>query len=168
MTTSAAVPPPPGGPCTGPGPSICAEPWDAPDGVRLRAEQRAELDARYGCDDHEPGAAPSAGDVGVFLLARDAAGRALGCGALRPLSATTAEVKRMYVVPAARGTGVAAAVLRALGDAARDLGLTRLVLETGTAQPDAIRFYEREGYTPIPNFGPYAGEPLSLCYGRDL
>ena len=147
---------------------VAPEAWDAPDATRLRAEQRAELDARYGCDDHEPGSAPTAADVGVFLLARDDTGRALGCGGLRRLSPAVAEVKRMYVVPAARGTGVAVALLRALEAAGRDLGLTRLVLETGTAQPDAIRFYEREGYTRIPNFGPYAGEPLSVCYGRDL
>ena len=36
------------------------------------------------------------------------------------------------------------------------------------AQPDAIRFYEREGYTRIDNFGPYGGEPLSVCYARSL
>jgi putative acetyltransferase len=40
--------------------------------------------------------------------------------------------------------------------------------ETGTAQPDAIRFYEREGYRLIDSFGPYAGLPLSVCYARSL
>lgn len=46
--------------------------WDDPDGAALRARQCAELDARYGCDDHEPGMPPSAADVDVFLVARDA------------------------------------------------------------------------------------------------
>jgi GNAT superfamily N-acetyltransferase len=60
------------------------------------------------------------------------------------------------------------AVLRALEAAARERGWTDLVLETGTEQPDAIRFYEREGYELIPNFGAYADSPISLCYARSL
>ena len=136
--------------------------------VRLREAQRTELDARYGTDDHEPGALPTAETVAVFLVARDAAGTALGCGGIRLLGPGSGEVKRMYVEPAARGTGVAAAILRALEDHARDLGITRLLLETGTGQPDAIRFYQREGYEPIEAYGPYRGEPLSRCFARDL
>ncbi|MBE8520340.1 GNAT family N-acetyltransferase [Amycolatopsis sp. H6(2020)] len=142
--------------------------WDDPDAVRLREAQRTELDARYGTDDHEPGAAPTAETVAVFLLARDADGTAVGCGGLRLLGPGSGEVKRMYVEPAARGTGVAAALLRALEDHARNLGITRLLLETGTGQPDAIRFYQREGYEPIEAYGPYRGEPLSRCFARDL
>jgi GNAT superfamily N-acetyltransferase len=142
--------------------------WDDPDGIRLRAAQRAELDARYGNDDHEPGAAPTADSVAIFLIARDATGTAVGCGGLRFLEPGTAEIKRMYVDPAARGTGVAVTLLRGLEDRARELGIDRLLLETGTAQPEAIRFYQREGYAPIEAFGPYRGEPLSLCFARDL
>ncbi|MEV6645073.1 GNAT family N-acetyltransferase [Amycolatopsis sp. NPDC051371] len=147
---------------------ITAVTWDDPDAVRLRAAQRTELDARYGTDDHEPGAMPTAESVAVFLVARDAGGTALGCGGLRLLGPGSGEVKRMYVEPAARGTGVATALLRALEDRARDFGIARLLLETGTGQPDAIRFYQREGYEPIEAYGPYAGEPLSRCFARDL
>ena len=147
---------------------VMLEAWDAPDGTRLRAAQRAELDARYGCDDHEPGVAPSAADVTVFLVARSVDGAALGCGCLRRLDGTTAEIKRMYVEPAARGTGVSVAVLRALEEQARQLGCATLVLETGTAQPDAIRFYEREGYQRTEGYGPYRGNPLSVCFTRTL
>ncbi|AZH84770.1 GNAT family N-acetyltransferase [Plantibacter sp. PA-3-X8] len=142
--------------------------WTDEVGARLRRAQRTELDARYGSDDHEPGTPPSGDDIAVFLVATDAAGTALGCGALRLLAEHRAEVKRMYVAPAARGTGVAVAVLRALEDEARSLGVEELLLETGTAQPDAMRFYEREGYAPIPAFGPYVDEPLSRCYARRL
>jgi putative acetyltransferase len=144
------------------------EPWDGTDGVRLRAAQRAELDARYGNDDHEPGAAPTAADVAVFVIARGPDGRAVGCGGLRFLEPGTAEVKRMYVEPTERGRGAATRILRALEDRARGAGVTRLVLETGTRQPEAIRFYEREGYSRVPNFGPYAGAPESVCYAREL
>ncbi|WP_284745765.1 GNAT family N-acetyltransferase [Amycolatopsis sp. RTGN1] len=147
---------------------ITAVAWDDPDAVRLRAAQRTELDARYGTDDHEPGALPSAETMAVFLVARDAGGTAIGCGGLRLLGPGSGEVKRMYVEPAARGTGVAAALLRALEDRARDFGIARLLLETGTGQPDAIRFYQREGYEPIEAYGPYVGEPLSRCFARDL
>ncbi|MEU0529788.1 GNAT family N-acetyltransferase [Amycolatopsis tolypomycina] len=142
--------------------------WDDADAVRLREAQRIELDARYGTDDHEPGAVPTAESVAVFLVARDAGGTAVGCGGLRPLGPGSGEVKRMYVEPSARGTGVATALLRALEDHAKSLGITRLLLETGTGQPDAIRFYQREGYEPIEAYGPYRGEPLSRCFARDL
>jgi putative acetyltransferase len=142
-------------------------PWDDPAGAALRAAQRAELDARYGTADHEPGDAPSAGDVDVFLLAtRD--GAPIGCGALRRLDATSAELKRMYVTPPERGSGVAIALLRALESAAAERGWPVLRLETGTEQPDARRFYEREGYRRIPLFGAYEGSALSVCYERVL
>ena len=142
-------------------------PWTVPAGLSLRAAQRAELDQRYGCDDHEPGTPPSADDIDVFLIAADDSGP-IGCGALRRLDETSAEVKRMYVVPDRRGSGVAVALLRALEDAARTRGWATLRLETGPAQPDAIRFYEREGYRQIPLFGAYAGSDLSVCYERAL
>lgn len=153
--------------------AVLAEDWDTADGVRLRTAQREELDARYGCSDHEPGTLPSAADITTFLVARDGSGTALGCGALRLLEPGSAggrraEIKRMYVEPAARGTGVAVAVLRGLEAEARALGVTELLLETGTGQPDAIRFYEREGYTVIPNYGPYVGSAISVCYARTL
>jgi GNAT superfamily N-acetyltransferase len=148
--------------------TIEARAWDDPEGVALRAGQRAELDERYGCDDHEPGPLPSAEDVAVFLMAFVPDGKAVGCGALRALDAVSAEVKRMYVVPGSRGSGVAAALLAALEDAARDRGWTTVKLETGDAQPDAIRFYEREGYHRIPRFGHYADWDISVCYEKSL
>jgi putative acetyltransferase len=148
--------------------TIQAEPWDTDDGERLRSRQRAELDARYGSDDHEPGTPPTAEDITVFLVARNHSGEAVACGALRVLDLESAEIKRMYVVPEQRGSGAATLVLLGLEAEARALSLTELKLETGTAQPDAIRFYEREGYGLIDNFGPYAGQPLSICYARSL
>ena len=149
--------------------TIEERPWDDPAGAALRAAQRAELDLRYGTDDHEPGTPPSAVDIDLFLVAADPTdGHPAGCGVLRRLSDTSAEVKRMYVEPASRGSGVATALLRALEAAARNRGWTTLRLETGLAQPDAIRFYEREGYREIPLFGPYVGAALSVCYERLL
>ncbi|MGJ0390875.1 GNAT family N-acetyltransferase [Microbacterium sp. CGR1] len=147
--------------------------WTHPDAERLRAAQRVELDARYGSDDHEPGVIRSADDVPVFLIARDAHAEAIVCGGLRVLDDDVlgegvAEIKRMYATPQARGTGAAAAMLSALEREADGLGIRRLVLETGTAQPDAVRFYEREGYAPIPLYGHYVKSDLSLCFAKVL
>src|SRR5690242_7639038 len=93
--------------------------WTDPAGAALRAAQRAELDQRYGCADHEPGTPPTATDIDLFLVAVAPDGRAVGCGALRRLTPTSAEIKRMYVDPASRGSGVATGVLRALEAAAQ-------------------------------------------------
>ncbi|MQM27788.1 GNAT family N-acetyltransferase [Glycomyces albidus] len=144
--------------------------WDDPEGARLRAAQRAELDARFGCDDHEPGPAPSSADIEVFLVAVDANGTAVGCGGLRRLDAGTAKVKRMYVLPGFRGSGVAPAILAALEATARGRGWGTLRLETGdeARMPDANRFYRREGYRPIPRYGHYVDSDVSVCYEKRL
>lgn len=141
-------------------------PWDAPEAVALREEQRVEIEERYG-PDSEPGPAPSGADVAVFLVAR-AGGEPVGCGALRPLEPGAAEVKRMYVVPEWRGRGVSVRILTGLERAAVDQGWRTLRLETGPKQPEAIRLYERSGYVRIPNYGHYIGHDDSLCYERIL
>ncbi|MFJ2738575.1 GNAT family N-acetyltransferase [Streptomyces sp. NPDC087440] len=142
--------------------------WDDPAATALRARQRTEIAERYGTPDSEPGTPPSAEDIAVFLVARTEDGTAVGCGGLRDLGAGIGEVKRMYVAPDQRGAGVATAVLAALEEWARSRGWTRLRLETGLAQPDAVRFYTRSGYRRIPNFGSYEGLSTSLCYEREL
>ena len=104
-------------------------------------------------------------------MARNAAGTPLGCGALRRLDDDAAEVKRMYVVPEARGRGVSKALLAGLEDAARECGWGTLRLETGPRQPEAIGLYERAGYRPIAAFGAYVGTADlddSLFYERVL
>ncbi|MCD0443455.1 GNAT family N-acetyltransferase [Glycomyces sp. A-F 0318] len=143
--------------------TIADESWDGEDGLRLRGAMEAELAARYNIPDQETDK-PTAETVTAFVVARDANGAATGCGALRLLDDGTAEVKRMYVVPEARGTGVATGVLRALEDHARRLGVDAIVLSTGVKQPDAIRFYEREGYQRTDGYGPYVGHPMARCF----
>lgn len=138
--------------------------WDDPASVALRTAQRDELTIRYNDPNSEPGPAPSADDISLFLVAFDNNGEGIACGGLRALDDRHGEVKRMFVRPDRRGSGVATLILRQLEDAARARGWNRLVLETGDRQPDAIRFYEREGYTRIPNYGHYVDSPLSLCY----
>ncbi|MCP3822224.1 GNAT family N-acetyltransferase [Streptomyces sp. A3M-1-3] len=136
--------------------------------LRCVHRQRAEIAAAYGTPDSEPGVAPSAADIAVFFVASDDDGTAVGCGGLRDLGGGVGEVKRMYVAPAWRGSGVAARILRTLEEWARGQGWTSLRLETGDRQPDAVRFYTRSGYGRIPNFGAYAGLGSSLCFERPL
>ncbi|MFI5754759.1 GNAT family N-acetyltransferase [Streptomyces sp. NPDC051569] len=143
-------------------------PWADPDATALRTAQRAEVAVRYGTPDSEPGVAPSAADIAVFFVARQDDGTAVGCGGLRDLGEGIGEVKRMYVDPAWRGSGVSGRILRTLEDWARGQGWTSLRLETGDRQPDAVRFYTRSGYTRIPNFGAYADSGISLCFERSL
>jgi GNAT superfamily N-acetyltransferase len=132
--------------------------WDDVDVQRLAADQQAEVRARYD-GKGEPGTPPSASDISVVLVARDDDANALGCGALRVLGDGVAEVKRMYVAPAARGRGVAKAVLAGLEEAARERGWTTLRLETGPRQPEAIGLYSQAGYRPIEAFGAYVDAP---------
>jgi GNAT superfamily N-acetyltransferase len=146
---------------------VRAVPWNDPAGEALRVAQQIEVAARYGVPDSEPGPKPTAADISVFLVAFDD-DQAVGCGGLRTLDDAHGEIKRMYVIPERRGTGVATAILTALEGEARGRGWSRLVLETGDRQPDAMRLYEREGYTLIPNFGYYADSPLSVCYEKNL
>jgi putative acetyltransferase len=145
--------------------AVRAVPWDDPAGEALRVAQQTEVSARYGVPDSEPGPKPTAADIAVFLVAFDD-GVAVGCGGLRTLDGSHGEIKRMYVVPERRGTGVSTALLSALEGEARGRGWDRLVLETGDQQPDATRLYEREGYSRIPNFGYYADSDLSICYEK--
>jgi GNAT superfamily N-acetyltransferase len=130
--------------------------WDDPDVRALVAAQQAELRSRYG-GAGEPGTPPSAADVSVVLVARDEDGGALGCGALRALGRTVAEIKRMYVIPSARGRGVSKALLAGLEAAAGKRGWTTLRLETGPLQPEAVALYSGAGYRSIGAFGAYVG-----------
>jgi len=93
-----------------------------------------------------------------FFIARD--GAALGCGGVA-LFDGFAEVKRMYVVPAARGTGVAPAILARIEAETIAAGISLLRLETGDVQHAAMRLYARAGFTPCAAFGDYLAMPAS-------
>jgi GNAT superfamily N-acetyltransferase len=83
-------------------------------------------------------------------------------------SARPAEVKRMYVAPAGRRQGLARLMLAHLEATARAAGADVMILETGTAQPEAMALYVAAGYERVEPFGHYRGEPLNRCYGRRL
>jgi putative acetyltransferase len=143
-------------------------PWSDPGAMALRDAMRMEIEARYGTCDAEPGPVPTALDITACFVAYDDSDRPVGCGALRELPGNDAEVKRMFVASSHRGTGVSSAILLELERFGRERAWSRLVLETGDRQPDAVRFYEREGFTRIPNFAYYADSEHSLCFEKTL
>jgi len=105
---------------------------------------------------------------GTFLIV-SREGAPVGCGALRLLDAETAELKRMYVIPSARGTGLGRRLVIALETEARALGVRRLVLETGVRQAAALALYRRTGFQPVPLYGEYCRSPeTSVCLGKEL
>jgi GNAT superfamily N-acetyltransferase len=143
----------------------------SPDAVRLIAALNAELDAMFpeqGATHFSLSGDQTANGQGAFLIAYlDEI--AVGCGAVRRLDAKTAELKRMYVDPQVRGQGVGQALVKSLEHEARALGVTIVVLETGTRLAPAIRMYEGLGYARIPLFGEYLSSPeTSVCFGKSL
>ena len=110
------------------------------------------------------------GDRAVLLVA-SLGEEVVGCGAIRPFpegSAEVAEIKRMYVVPAFRRTGVAREILRALEEWALTHGYRVARLETGQRQTGAIRLYASAGYFPIPAYGHHREDPLAACFEKTL
>jgi GNAT superfamily N-acetyltransferase len=146
---------------------IRIEAFDSPAARTLIGEVQAEYVRRYGDGDATPvDPAEFAPPNGAFLIAYLDAVPA-GCGGWR-LNGADAEIKRMYVAPIARGRGVARRILAELEANARDVGLARIILETGDRQPEAITLYESSGYTRIPGFGVYRDEPGCQCYAKPL
>jgi putative acetyltransferase len=105
---------------------------------------------------------------GAFLIARTEQRVAVGCGALRRVDSQTAEIKRMYVSPRHRGAGVGRAIVEKCEQVARELGVSRIVLETGERQPEALTLYAHCGFARIPAFGEYENSPLSICMEKVL
>lgn len=103
----------------------------------------------------------------LFAVARDLSGKALACGAI-VLTPSFAEIKRMFVRPAARGQGLGRAMLGFLEAEAARHGCQRLMLETGVRQPEALRLYEGAGYSRRSRFGDYPDDPLSVFMEKPL
>lgn len=99
---------------------------------------------------------------GGFLVLWDE-GRPVAGGGVKRLDERAGEIKRMYVVPDARGRGVGRALLAALEELARDLGYAVVRLDTGPRQPGARRMYERAGYVEVPD---YNGNPYAAYWGE--
>jgi putative acetyltransferase len=99
-------------------------------------------------------------------VARDG-GVAIGCGAFQLHGDGSAEVKSMYVDPAAQGRGIGRAILTAIERALQGQ-ITTLRLETGIHQDVAMRLYERAGFQRRGPFGSYRDDPLSVFMEKRL
>jgi GNAT superfamily N-acetyltransferase len=108
------------------------------------------------------GAAELSAPGGAFRLGYHD-GRAVCCGGVKRLDDRRCEIKRMYVVPHARGRGVARALLHDLEETARRLGYAVARLDTGPRQGNARRLYESAGYRGIPDFN---ANPVASFWGE--
>ncbi|MET7567209.1 GNAT family N-acetyltransferase [Streptomyces sp. NPDC005492] len=152
-------------------------PFDHPDAVKLNDQVQAEYHARYGDGGDATTLEPSHFQPpnGVYLIAYDEQDAPVATGGWRAQDANgegnedgDAELKRMYVVEHARGLGLARRILAALEADARAAGRIRMVLETGTKQPEAIALYTSSGYEPCVRFGYYRFHEDSLCFAKAL
>ena len=92
----------------------------------------------------------------------------VGCGAFKQYDDESVEIKRMYLAPDHRGSGIAGEILNGLEVWAKEIGNTRTVLETGKRQVEAVKFYHKSGYQRIPNYGQYIGMENSNCFEKKL
>jgi GNAT superfamily N-acetyltransferase len=133
----------------------------------LVAAMVAEMDVLYGTSiETGPSATPAdcAPPGGAFLVGFQD-GAPVCAGGLKPLAGHAVEIKRMYVVEPERGRGVARALLKALEDAARDLGYDVVRFDTGARQPHVRALFESSGYAEI---GDYNGNPFAAFWGEKL
>jgi GNAT superfamily N-acetyltransferase len=91
-----------------------------------------------------------------------------GCGGVKLFGRKYGEIKRMYVRPQFRGLGLSKRILQHLAEYAQAQGVGLLRLETGIYQTEAIGLYERMGFYPIPPFGEYKEDPMSVFYEKRI
>ncbi|MEU0372476.1 GNAT family N-acetyltransferase [Streptomyces sp. NPDC006283] len=149
-----------------------------PDAVKLNDQVQLEYVERY--EDGDGDATPLDASMfvppsGLYLIAYDPLDRPVASGGWRTQDENSegysdgdAELKRMYVIPEARGLGLARRILALLEDDARGAGRTRMVLETGDMQPEAIALYTSCGYLPCAKFGHYREYESSVCMAKPL
>lgn len=147
---------------------IEARPYDDPDVLRLVAAVQQEYVVRYGGPD---AAAVAPGEfsppAGLFLVGI-LNGEPAVTGGWRRIDDGTVEIKRMYVLDAARRRGLARLMLAELEATALAAGAHRVVLNTGSQLPEAIALYESSGYLLTAGFGHYACTPGAIFYGKTL
>ncbi|NEY32491.1 GNAT family N-acetyltransferase [Streptomyces sp. PRKS01-65] len=151
--------------------------FDHPDAVKLNAEVQAEYDLRYGDGGDATPLDPAdfRPPNGLYLIAYDERGVPVASGGWRRQDANDqgnldgdAELKRMFVLEQMRGRGLARRILAALEEDARAAGRLRMVLETGTKQPEAMALYASSGYEPCEKFGYYRFHEESRCFAKKL
>jgi putative acetyltransferase len=148
--------------------TIAIELPDQPEVIALIAELDAYQDTLYPPESRHALDLTSLQQPNVlFAVARDDAGRAIGCAAI-VLYPEFGELKRMYVSPRGRGQGVGKKLLALLESQAIGYGCKVLKLETGPYQHEALALYASAGYERRESFGDYANDPLSVFMQKHL
>ncbi len=147
---------------------FAAERPDSPDARQLIAELEGVLEPLYPSTSRHGYSVDKLLQMGVafFVIRRE--GKAVGCGGVQVFGVEYAELKRMYVRPEQRRLGLARQLLDHLAQHAQQAGVDLLRLETGVHQTEAIGLYEYCGFRPIPPFGDYQPDPLSLWFEKRL
>lgn len=153
---------------SGVGITVAGEEPSQPEIVMLLRDGEDHSERLYPAESnhHMPLDALRAPNVRV-LVARDGSGCAVGTGAI-VFNGAWAELKRMWVIPEARGLGVSKIILAALEAQARAEGVRTLRLETGVANHAALGLYTRAGFTRCDPFADYRADPLSVFMRKDL
>ncbi len=126
-----------------------------------------DLNKRYDCVQSEYDKYNKIDSIDTVIIAYNNA-KPIGCGCFKQLDEVTVEIKRMFVLLEYRGRGISKIILNELENWALELGFTKLVLETGKGQPEAIGLYEKLNYMKIDNYGQYADMPNSVCFEKKL
>ena len=93
---------------------------------------------------------------------------AVGCGCFKKYNQNTAELKRMFVSPTARGLGIAQMIIKELENDARNKGFETMILETLYKQIEAINLYQKVGFEIVENYEPYEGLTNSVCMSKAI
>jgi putative acetyltransferase len=153
---------------TAPSPlTIAPESPRAPEILRLIAELDAHVSSLYPPESNNLLEVEALCAPNVFFVVARLGGEAVGCGGVR-VEDGYAEVKRMYVLPRMRGRKIGMAIMLRLEEHARAEGITRLRLETGISQPEALGLYRRLGFLERGAFGAYASDPLCVFMEKSL
>jgi GNAT superfamily N-acetyltransferase len=127
-----------------------------------------EIQQRYAFEAPNPFTASAFSGQGAGFWVAFVNNEPAGSIAISPLQKKEAELDIMYVIPRARGTGLAHALLMALETFAREQRYTAVKLRCGIPQPEALRFYEKEGFYAIPLFGKWVGDETALCFEKKI
>ena len=92
----------------------------------------------------------------------------VACGAIKKYDSKSMEIKRMFVAEDYRNRGIAQKIIHELETWAKELGLKKLILETGKRQVEAVNFYKKCKYEIIQNYGQYTNMENSLCFKKEL
>lgn len=138
------------------------------DFIKLIKELDADLNVYYKEETSFYGELNTLDKIKQVVVAYNDKEQAIGCGGIKEFSKSDVEIKRMYVPTTYRGKGIATIVLNELEKWSTELQFKKCILETLVEKPYAIKFYEKNGYKKITNFGEYIKAENSVCFEKEL